>query len=65
MPRKPKLRFSHTQARGQEVFFKDRKGRINEMIGFDAMGYGKYGAGYKSKRGTWGILRPLKLWRKK
>lgn len=60
MPRKPALRFSHTQASGQEIFFGDRRGYLVEMI--DLFGDKPK---RKTKRGSWGLGIPLIFKRRK
>lgn len=59
MPKKPKLKFSHTQARGKEIFFSDRKGYLVEMIDLFEDKPKR-----KTKRGTWSLGLPL-LFKKK
>lgn len=54
MPKKPKLKFSHTQAGGKEIFFKDKKGSVNEMFSFFDDKPKR-----KTKRGTWSLGLPL------
>lgn len=64
MPRRPKLRFSHSQGQGSERYFKNRSGMPVEMMYL--WGSKRFtGLAGKTKRGTWTILRPIKITRRK
>lgn len=64
MPRRPKLRYSHSQGQGSERYFKNRSGTPVEMI--DLFGSKRFkGVAGKTKMGTWSLPRLLKITRGK